>query len=387
MRSTELGPFLPLAGQRQERPQHLHVLGTDRGDVDRRGDHAPGERRHDLLGALIAGAVGRLRRRGPQMRGDDDVRIALEQGIVGDRLRGEHIQRSAPHLARVERVLQRRVVDQPAAGDVEDAHAVAHLRERFGVQPVLRVRRLRQMDRDEVGLRVEHLAVLGLLHAQLAVALGAHKRVEGDHAHPERACPRRDKLADASEAEDPERLLIQLHAGELRALPLAARQRHVRLRNVAREREQQRHRVLSRRHHVRLRRVGHDDPALGGRRHLDIVDPHAGTPDHAQVGGSLDQLGGQLCGGANQDAVVGADPLDQLLVGPVEAEIDVEVLTQQIDAGVADLLLHQDLQPLAHTIFGRDTCRHRPIGQAAPGRTERSVLGPRARQDADPAPP
>ncbi len=54
--------------------------------------------------------------------------------------------------------------------------------------------------------------------------------------------------------------------GELRALPRPAGQRRVRLRDVAREREQQRHRVLGGRDHVRLRRVGDDDPAFGRRR-------------------------------------------------------------------------------------------------------------------------
>ena len=50
------------AGQRQERAEHLHVLRGDGGDVDRGGDDAAGQRRHDLLGGLDA-------RRGPAPRG------------------------------------------------------------------------------------------------------------------------------------------------------------------------------------------------------------------------------------------------------------------------------------------------------------------------------
>ena len=80
-----------------------------------------------------------------------------------------------------------------------------------------------------------------------------------------------------------ERLLVQLDARELRALPLAGGQRHVRLRDVAREREQQRHRVLGRGHDVRLGRVGDDDPALGRGLDVDVVDAHAGAADHAQA--------------------------------------------------------------------------------------------------------
>ena len=57
-----------LRGQRQERPEHLHVLGADRGDVDGRRDDAAVERGDDLLGALVAGAVGRLGGRGAEVR-------------------------------------------------------------------------------------------------------------------------------------------------------------------------------------------------------------------------------------------------------------------------------------------------------------------------------
>ena len=57
-----------LAGERQERAEHLHVLRADRGDVDGRRDHPAGQRRDDLLGALVARAVGRLRGGGAEVR-------------------------------------------------------------------------------------------------------------------------------------------------------------------------------------------------------------------------------------------------------------------------------------------------------------------------------
>ena len=121
------------------------------GDVDRRGDDAAGERGDDLLGGLDAGAVLRLGGRGAQVRRDDDVGVA-EQRVVGDRLAREDVERGAGDLAGVERVLERRVVDQLAARAVDDPHAVAALGERLGVEPAARLGRLRQVDRDEVGL-------------------------------------------------------------------------------------------------------------------------------------------------------------------------------------------------------------------------------------------
>ena len=121
----------------------------------------------------------------------------------------------------------------------------------------------------------------------------------------------------------------------------------VRLRDVAREREQQRHRVLGGRDDVRLGRVRDDDPAPGRGRHVDVVHADAGAADHLQPLGAVDQLGGHLRGRADQDAVVVADPLAQLVLVPVDAEVDVEVLAQQLDPGVADLLLDEHARPRA----------------------------------------
>ena len=44
---------------------------------------------------------------------------------------GEHVERGAGDMAAVERVLQRRFVDQPAARAIDDAHAVLGLGQRL----------------------------------------------------------------------------------------------------------------------------------------------------------------------------------------------------------------------------------------------------------------
>ena len=302
----------------------------------------------DLLGALIAGAVGGLGRGGPEVRGDHDLGVAIvhEQRVVGHRLGWEHVERGARDLAGVERRLQRGVVDEPAAGDVEHAHAVAHLGERLGVEEAFGLGGLGQVDGDEVGLRVDVLGGVGLVDSQLAVALGADEGIEREHAHPEPARALGDELADAPEAEHAERLLVQLDAGVFRAVPFAFVQRLVRLGDVAGEREQQRQRVLGGGDDVRLGGVGDDDPAAGGGGHVDVVNAHARTADHAQVDGALDQLGGHLRGRTDQDPMVGADALVQFLFAPVDAEVDVKAGAQQLDARLADLLLDEDFQTL-----------------------------------------
>jgi hypothetical protein len=94
----------------------------------------------------------------------------------------------------------------------------------------------------------------------------------------------RDELADAPEPEDPQRLAAQLGAAEVLALPAPGGQRAVRLRDVARQRQQQRERVLGRRDDVRARRVDDDDAALGRRGDVDVVDADAGAADGAPSG-------------------------------------------------------------------------------------------------------
>ena len=64
---------------------------------------------------------------------------------------------------------------------------------------------------------------LGALDAQLAKALLGDVRVEGHHVHAEAERALRHELADAAEAEDAERLLVQLHAAELASAPTRRR--------------------------------------------------------------------------------------------------------------------------------------------------------------------
>jgi hypothetical protein len=71
--------------------------------------------------------------------------------------------------------------------------------------------------------------------------------------------------------------------------------------------------VLGGRDHVGLRRVGDDDPALGGGDDVDVVDTDAGAADGAQVVGTAQQLGVELGRRADQDAVVAADSVGQLV--------------------------------------------------------------------------
>ena len=147
------------------------------------------------------------------------------------------------------------------------------------------------------------------LDAELAEPLGGDERVVGEHLHlePERAPG--DLPADPAEAEHAERLVGELDPAPLRALPPPLRQRRVGLRDVAREREQQPDRVLGGRDDVRLGRVRDDDPAPRRGVDVDVVDPDAGAPDHLQLRGARDHVGGDLRRRADDQRVVAADDL------------------------------------------------------------------------------
>ena len=201
----------------------------------------------------------------------------------------EDVEGRAGDLARAQRREQRVLVEQLAAGGVDDPHAGPHRLERGGADGAARLRGQRQVQGEEVGGRVHVLRRLDPLGAELAEALGRDVRVVGDDAHPEPERAARDLLPDPAEAEDAERLAGELDAAVRAALPAALLQRGVRLRDVARERDEEADRVLRGGDDRRLRRVRDDDPAPRRRVDVDVVDAHARAPDHLQTLGALDQ--------------------------------------------------------------------------------------------------
>ena len=278
------------------------------------------------------------------MRGDHDVGIA-EQRMVGDRLLAEDVQCRRGDLAGVQGVLECGVDDQRAAGDVEYPHAVLHLREGGGVEPVLGVRGAGQVHGDEVSRGIHLLGRQGALGAEFAEALLADEGVEGEHPHAEAVGAGRDQLADPAEAEDAERLGMQLDTGEPGAVPGTGDEGGMRLRHVAGQRQQQRHGVLGRCDHIRLRRVGDHDAQTGRGLDVDVVHADARARNDPQPGRPGQQARVKLGRRTDQDALELADPAHQLGIVPVEAAHDLDPgRTQQRLPGTADLLRDENSQ-------------------------------------------
>ena len=105
------------------------------------------------------------------------------------------------------------------------------------------------------------------------------------------------------------------------------------------ERDEQPHSVLRRRDDCRLRGIRDDDPAARRGVHVDVVDPDSRPSDHLQPVGTLEDLGGQLRRGADDDRVVVPDPL---LERQVAVDVDLELLPQKVDSGLGDRLADED---------------------------------------------
>ena len=136
----------------------------------------------------------------------------------------------------------------------------------------------------------------------------ADERVERDHAHAEGAGADRDQLADAAEAEHAERLALDLGAAELRALPLAA-MRLACACGMLRASASISATVCSAAATVLASgALATMIPRLDAAATSTLSTPTPARPTTRQVVGAVDHLGVELGRGADQDAVVAADP-------------------------------------------------------------------------------
>ena len=171
-----------LRGKRDEGPQHLEVGLVDDGDVDGVRDDPSVERGHDLLGDDHARPVLCLVGGGSEVGRDDDL-VELEQR-AGVRLGREDVERCARELPRPDRLEERLLVDERAAGRVHEARAVPHPGDRVAIDQATGLVGQGRVERDDVGSRQQLLERLELVDAEVAEPVAANERVEGDDVHP-----------------------------------------------------------------------------------------------------------------------------------------------------------------------------------------------------------
>ena len=139
-------------GEREERAKCLVRLG--RVDVDGERHEVAGERQLHHVGDGVARLVLRLAGARTEMRGDHDG-VEPEQGRLGQRFGREHVEGCSGDDAVADRVGQRRLVDDAATGNVDDAKRRLGLEQQIAADQTRGLLVLRQMDGDEVGLADE----------------------------------------------------------------------------------------------------------------------------------------------------------------------------------------------------------------------------------------
>ena len=252
--------------------------------------HRPGDRDAGLLLCFIGGRT--------EVRGHDDV-LESKQGRVGGRLIDEDIETGSGDATRLERRVQRILIDQAAPGHVDNERRRLHQRKLVRRDHPGRLGRLRHVDGDEVGLG-EQFIQSKQCHAELLGACRGHVWVIRHDVGAEGLHPRGDERTDAAEPDDADGLLVEFDAGVLRAFPQALGQRTVGRGDVAGEAQDVTYGQLGGRDDVRGRSV--HDHHTGGRRRLDVdvVETYAGTGDHLEADACRDCLLVHLRGGADQ---------------------------------------------------------------------------------------
>src|SRR5262245_20358137 len=333
----------PAFGELREEPSHrvgepdpwrlfLVGLGVDRRQIHR-VHHDPAQQRvGDLVGdGERHGGLGLLGGRA-EMRRHDDL-LELQERMIGRRwLLLEHVEGGAGNAARLDRARQRQLVDEPAAGAVDQAHAGLEARQLGLAEQVARVASERRVDRDEVGTG-QKLVELDRFHAQALGGLARQVGIVGDHLHAEPGGPTRHFGADPTQADDAQHLAEELHALQAALLPAAGLQCEVGGGKPPGHREQEPHGVLGDRGGVAARRVHDDHAALGGGVDVDRVDAGAGATDDLEPAARLDRGARHLGGAADDEALVLTDPRDQVALAQRAAHLDIEtVLAKRVDA-------------------------------------------------------
>ncbi len=307
-------------------PETLTASGTSSPASARRTERAT------ATPGLLLGLVGGR----PEVRRNDDG-LELEQRRLGGRLGGEDVDAGTGDPSLLEGDRERVLVDDAAAGRVDDPHRRLDLAQGLVADQPDGLRRLRQVHGDEVA-DLEQLVEADETHAHLGSPRAGDVGVEGHDLHAERRKPLRDKDTDPAETDDADDLLVELDPGVLAALPLTGLERGIGGRDVAGRGQQQPDRQLGRRDDVGRRGVDHHDAGLRGRRDVDVVQPDAGPGHDLERTGGGQRLGVHLGRRADQDRVDVRDGGQQ--GGPVStvAVPDLEVRAESLDRRGRELL-------------------------------------------------
>ncbi|MNR04019.1 hypothetical protein D3C85_1199470 [compost metagenome] len=177
-------------------------------------------------------------------------------------------------LAALQRGDERGLVDHLAARRVDDDRAARQRRKLRGAEHLARVAVERHVQAEHIAQRQQRIERRQQAHAGHWARAFAEGRVERGHLHAEREADPGHALADLAEADQAQRLAVQLHA-VLCARPAAIVQLAVHPADAACGGEHQAERHLCDRLRVGAGRDVDRNAARGGRLDVDVAHAHA----------------------------------------------------------------------------------------------------------------
>ena len=208
-----------LPGQFDVRLDLLEFFGGNGRKVDRVADHAGFQEIAKGGGGFDADELLAFPGRRRDMRTGHDLRQLLQR-VVRRRLRRVDVQGGAADMPALDRFDQRGLVDQLAAGGVDQLQALLALAQPLGVEGVTGLRRRRHVQRQVVGACAQ-IVERHQLDVQLGRDVRRDERIVRDHGHLERLGAARDFLADSTQPGKPEDLAADFLAEKTLLVPLA----------------------------------------------------------------------------------------------------------------------------------------------------------------------
>ena len=228
-------------------------------------------------------------------------------------------------------------VHAAAAGTVDNAHAVLHFGNSFGIQHLFRFLGERSVNGDVVGFSQQSVKI-NQLNANLMRTFFGNIRVIADSGHFHSLHTFGNAAADTANADDAKGFALHLNAVKGFAVPFAFLNRLMGLRNVTSHSHHHSNSVLGSSHGVAFRGVEYDNAFSGSGGDINVINANTGAADNLQTGGGFDNLFSYLGHAAGYQAIVIVNNLDKLLRLHVGHYIYIKVFAQQSYAFFADIV-------------------------------------------------
>ena len=233
----------------------------------------------------------------------------IEPGLVL-----EHVEPGGADGAVLKRRDERGIVDHAAARGIDEDRARFHFLQFRRADVIMRRRRIRHLQHDEIGLR-EQFVLARVLRVEPFLDVARQPvAVVVEHAHLETGRAPHDLLPDAPHADHAERGVMHVDAEHLLQVPAAPLPlAHVGfgLGKAARRREYQRPGEIRRAVVEHARRVGRHDAARAARRNVDVVVAYRDVGDDLQPRRHRQHGAVYAVGQAADDAVLVLQPLGE----------------------------------------------------------------------------